>query len=78
MTFQRGSPLSRAISMYGEASRAMIAARVMRIMCAITTRVRVMAGSRVTNTRSVSGMSAVTLEIEGNHGFCTEKNRMRM
>ena len=56
----------------------MIAARVMRIMCAITTRVRVMAGSRVTNTRSVNGMSTVTLEIDGNHGLRTEKKRIRM
>jgi hypothetical protein len=40
-------PLSRAISIYGLASRLMIAARVIRIICAVTTSTSVSAGRKV-------------------------------
>ena len=47
ITRQRGTPLRRAISIYCEAMRLMIATRVMRIMWAVTTSVSVSAGSTV-------------------------------
>ena len=44
MTLALDAPLSCAISMYGLANRLMMAARVMRIMCATITKVRAKAG----------------------------------
>ena len=52
-------------------------ARVMRIMCATTTSTRSMVGRKVRNSRSLNGMSGVTLASEGNQPSSTEMYLIR-
>ena len=59
-------PFSLAISMYGLAKRLTIDARVMRIMWATTTSVKVNTGNAETFTRSKNPIKLSTLEIAGN------------
>ena len=65
ITFQGGTPFRRAISMYGEASRLMMAARVMRIMCATTTSTMVNAGRKVRYSLSARLMSSEIFAMAG-------------
>jgi len=44
----------------------MIAARVMRIICAVTTSVSVRAGRKLRSSRSMNGVPGAIFEIEGN------------
>ena len=63
---------------FGGESKLMIAARVMRIMCATTTRVRVRAGKMHRKTRSQNGISEPTFEMLGNQPAFTERNKIKM
>src|SRR5690606_28196437 len=69
-------PLSRAISIYGLANRLIKEARVMRIICAITTRLRVATGS-TERSRSVPNVaSGARLDRLGNQPSFTENTRI--
>ena len=56
----------------------MIAARVMRIMCATTTRVSVAAGSMERYSLSPNDKFILTLEIPGNQPSLIAKNKIRI
>ena len=62
--------------MYCEDSRLMMATRVIRIMCAVTTRVSVRAGRTVRYTCCQKSRSAWIFEIDGKIGFAAERNRI--
>ena len=56
----------------------MIAARVIRIICAVTASVRVNAGSMVRVRRSLNSMPGKMLLSDGKTGFSTARNRIRI
>ncbi len=65
ITFDLDSPLSSAISIYGDDNKFIIAARVILIICATVTKVRVKAGRIERYTRSRNGVEDVTLDSDG-------------
>ena len=76
MTFAFDNPFNCDISIYGLANKLIIAARVIRIICATITSVRVNAGNTHLYIRSINSVSAFTFASDGNTGQRDAKNKI--